>query len=784
MHTRDAAHACYRLTSAALALMFAILLFATSGCATFLGRLRLNAADARFSYGAPGGPVLSQVTTQTLRAYNIPSRLDADQLDALTAQLDAAPTPELVYAYVETAYLQARTLEKKDPAVAKQLYISAALYAYHYCCNPFLNSRNVSIFNAETLDVCMLYNGACERLLHLALQDADPARFPFRGGSTTSIALNGSEYSIYTKIETCSWHKEELDSFELVADRPVDSLEFDCRRAGVGVPLIAKRRADRNRERVEEEYYPEGLYFPMTAILRPNPALSLGTLPPIVPNAQADSPEEQNAQATLSLYDPLVCAEIDGYTRGAELESDVTAPLAYFLNEKSRLNDAGAKKGLLKPEELREFVPTDLPTRERTLQGLYMLEPYDPEKIPVVMTHGLGSSPSTWLEMYNALRNAPDIQTAYQFWFYFYPTGQPFWASAAQLRLDLARLRETVDPGRKAPALDRIVLIGHSMGGLISRMQVQRSENKIWNTISSAPLERLDLDDETKRDLRSWFFFEPNPSVRRVVTIATPFEGSEYANNFTQWIAERVISIPHAVTRVLNTATTKNNIDDPRLLETTTSVDALSPKCPIFATLDTCEIPKDVALNNIVGVLPNIANRRLNPYKTDGVVDFHSAHRDDVETEREVPAQHVDAHRHPAAIMEVKEILTRHLAIARAEVPTLAQRARPARQEGRSYEGPVYRKAADLATSPDDNAARYGAYDAANYTAPSLPTPSFPSYAPSDAPSYTPPSLPQPSLPRPSLPSQGPSYDNDPTYDVAPTPSGNRGGWPSYSDED
>lgn len=701
------------LLGTAFLFLLAISACANSGCASFLGKLRLNAADVRFSVGSPSGPTFSQGATQTLRAYEAPLKLSQEQLDAILQKLNASPTPELVYTYVETSYLQARALERKDPLAAKRLYVSSALYAYHYLFNPVLNAQNESVFNAELLDVCVLYNGACERLLHLELQDASDESFPLRDGQTYNIRLDNADYAIYTKIETCSWRREELDSFQLVADRPVESLSFDCRRTGFGAPLIAKRRVDPERERPEEEYYPQGIRFPLTAILRPNPTIALGPLPPIDPYARLDSEEERSAMATLALYDPLVGSTCGNFGKEITLESDITTPLAYFLNEKSSLNNMTAKRGLLHPEDMFEIAPTDSTTRERTLQGLYMLEPYDPKKIPVVMTHGLGSSPSTWLEMYNALRNASDVQNAYQFWFYFYPTGQPFWTSAAQLRIELARLRETVDPEHKEPALDQIVLVGHSMGGLISRLQVQSSGEKIWNKISRAPFDEIEFDEETRNDVRSWFFFDANPSVKRVITIAAPFKGSKFANNFTQWIAERAIAAPQKITRVLNALTSKEfeNIDDPTLLQTTTSVDSLSPACPIFAALDECETPSDVAMNNIVGVLPALANRKINPKKTDGVVDFKSSHRDDVESEREVPAGHMHVHTHPAAILEVKEILSRHLENARRNIPNFPRPVKAqgdvfaARRESAPYQGPIRSL----------NAPRSDRYDAAAY---------------------------------------------------------------------
>lgn len=662
-----------RFFCAALALTFAFLTLANAGCATYLGAMRLNAADRRFAVGSPSGPQYSQGASQTLRAYGLSEKPSLPQLDSILAKIDANPTPELVYTYVETAYLQARSLELRQPRQAARLYLSSALYAYHYVFNPALNARNDSVFNAQILDVCALYNGACERLLYLTLRESRGGPFPFKCDSLHEYRFADSPSSVFTKVKSCSWRKEELASFKLVADCPPAKVSFDCRRSGLGVPLVARRQSDPLLERPEEEYYPSGLCFPLTAIIRPNPAMPLGPLPPINPDAEFESSDERSASATLELYDPLVAKTADFEGMRITLETDTTTPLYYFLTEESQLNSKKAARGLLDPEELLELIPTESPTRERTLQGLYMLEPYDPRKIPVIMSHGLGSSPSTWLEMYNALRNSTDIRSAYQFWFFFYPTGQPFWASAATLREELKRLRENLDPDHASAAHDQIVLIGHSMGGLISKMQVQTSEDKIWRLISSAPFDEVDFDAETRKNLTSWFFFDADPSIKRVITIATPFEGSDYANSFTEWLANRAISLPQTVTQVLTSVYTDRSrkIADSRLLETTTSIESLSPKCPIFKALDECETPEDVALNNIVGVLPGLANRPFNPKKTDGVVDFWSSHREDADTEREVPATHVDAHIHPAAILEVKGLLSAHLAAARRRSPTL-----------------------------------------------------------------------------------------------------------------
>ena len=115
----------------------------------------------------------------------------------------------------------------------------------------------------------------------------------------------------------------------------------------------------------------------------------------------------------LELHDPLDAKDIVVGDRRVPLESDLSTPLAYFL-DRPKLNQL-ADYGLIRPD------------RAAALTGLYMLQPYEPNKIPVVLVHGLWSSPLTWTEMYNDLRSQPEISRHYQIWFYLYPTGQPFW---------------------------------------------------------------------------------------------------------------------------------------------------------------------------------------------------------------------------------------------------------------------------------------------------------------------------------------------------------------------
>ncbi len=230
-----------------------VFLAGNAGCATFFDQIRPNAADRRFAVSSPLGPKRSQSATQTLKALGVPEKkVRVPELERLLAEIDAKPSPEAVYAYVESAYLEARRLETRRPALAVEIYATSALYAYHYLFNPTLQeSRRSTMFDAQARDVAVLYNGSCERLLRLLLKDSPT---PFRPGSVCRFEGESATLTAYCRVASGSWAPEEIESFELAADREVEELSFDCRRAGLGVPLVAKRRADAAVERPEEIY--------------------------------------------------------------------------------------------------------------------------------------------------------------------------------------------------------------------------------------------------------------------------------------------------------------------------------------------------------------------------------------------------------------------------------------------------------------------------------------------------------------------------------------------------
>src|SRR4029453_7386575 len=119
--------------------------------------------------------------------------------------------------------------------------------------------------------------------------------------------------------------------------------------------------------------------------------------------------------------------------------------------------------------------------------------PYKPGLIPVVFVHGTASSVVRWTEMFNRLLADSEIRSHYQFWFFQYDSGNPIVLSSLKLRDAVVAAVARLDPQGKDPALRRMVLIGHSQGGLLVKMQAINSGDRIWSSASKKPIDELQL---------------------------------------------------------------------------------------------------------------------------------------------------------------------------------------------------------------------------------------------------------------------------------------------------
>jgi pimeloyl-ACP methyl ester carboxylesterase len=626
-----------------------------TGCSSNKVSLRSapkNPLGEQLQLGSYWGPQPGPRTVQLLRIHNLSYEPKSDPrpiIAHLQSFNDQTPVAERVYAMGELAYLGGKTAEQYDKKIAVDLYGAAVLYAYQYLFDHrYAATRNP--YDPQYRQACDLYNGALESGLRLIAKDKQ-----LKPDSVRTIDTAAGTWDIECKLVGSRWMPQDIARFEFCSDYTVTGLKNQYQTHGLGVPLVAVRQGYKD-EPVGAKYYPPALSFPLTAFLRPrNPE-------EIDPNKNAT-----HAQGVLELYDPFTTADtVVGYHR-VPLESDLTTPLAYFLSNPQL--DALATLGLLHPEALLQ--PNNLlklpAGQKKPIMGLYMVQPYEPGKIPVVLVHGLWSSPMTWMEMFNDLRSLPEIRNNYQFWFYLYPTGQPFWLSARDLRSDLAEVRSALDPNRQEPALDQMVLVGHSMGGLVSELQTLPSGDDYWKLVSKEPLDQLKAEPEVREKLKQTFYFGPNPSIRRVVTIGTPHRGSPFSKETTQWLLGKLINLPKMI------VPEKIYLDNPgafaggSLIKVKTSIDSLSPHSPILPLMLSAQRMPWVKYHNIVGDYSMPWYAKPFEQEGDGVVPIASAKVDYAVSEITVPADHSSIHAHPAAVLEVRRILLEHLSDLRGQ---------------------------------------------------------------------------------------------------------------------
>jgi len=334
------------------------------------------------------------------------------------------------------------------------------------------------------------------------------------------------------------------------------------------------------------------------------------------------------------------------------LESDSSAALAYRL-EGAPIWDfelAGFRNGDL-----------SLPGvgKGSDATGLFMLHPYHPNMIPVVFVHGTASSPARWAEMANELLGDPAIASRYQLWFFLYNSGNPIVLSAMRLRESLQAVRRDVDPEGKDGALNQMVVIGHSQGGLLTKMMVVDSGNRFWNNVTSVPFDQAQLDPET-RDLGSRaMFFKPQPFVTRVIFIATPHRGSYMASNPIVKFGNKFINLPGGLAR---TAVALGNLRESSMMGTPftipTALDNMDSSNRFIKALSAPPIAPGVHAHSIIPV------KGTGPVDdgNDGVVEYKSAHIGGVESQLVVRSGH-STQATPETIEEVRRILYEHAGI-------------------------------------------------------------------------------------------------------------------------
>ncbi len=409
----------------------------------------------------------------------------------------------------------------------------------------------------------------------------------------------------------------------LPADRLViRGLRERTQEEGLGLPVAAWFRHDSPFLSGEPGIPPAGMAIPATAVLT----------------------FDRTGEAKLQFVRTLQRDTMKVGGRDRTLATDFSAPLALIIAK-------GNNRTL-------DLVSLILPMAHLHRMGLYQLQPYEPGKIPVVLVHGLMSRPETWRQAVNQMLADPEIRRNYQFWFYLYPTGLPVWKSAAGLRSELDRFNTELAPRARTAGerarMNRKILVGHSMGGLISSLQIREGGKNLWRQFSDKDFADLPLPDRTRKRLEQLTAFSPRTDVSRVVFVAVPHRGSPIAVRPTVSLFASLIrfAIPEiqAHRRILIMKARGDVRRD--LAVPANSIRFLRENSPFLLAI--LGLPRDarVPIHSIIGD----RGRNDAPRGGDGIVPYSSAHYPGAASEKIVPSGH-DAHEHPRGIREIMRIL-------------------------------------------------------------------------------------------------------------------------------
>jgi pimeloyl-ACP methyl ester carboxylesterase len=568
-------------------------------------------------------------TEQQLRLLFLDEEYEKDPLgviDKLYTEAYASQDKKLMGAAAELSLLNARKKYAKDREASAALYLTAAELTYDY------------LFSGDTYEsedplkpiyrfMAQIYNRSVSRLIEIRGQHETPWPDSFSGAfGDRSYALTVEKQGPFL------WDPTIFDQMTPAYQLRIEGMRNQYRERGLGAPLVGLIQNPKEHPELGSKIPPQGVTFPVTAVL--------------VFGKRDVVEGELHRKATVAFYNPMQTDTVLIKNKKVPLEADYSTPLGLMLAKME--GKGGGLMGMLESDEYADFA------------GIYMLEPISLKKTPVLMVHGLMSEPKTWVEMFNDLRGQKEIRENYQFWFFKYPTGLPVVYSSSILRKQLSEIYTQYDPNQENPYFNNLLLVGHSMGGLLSRTMMQDSGDVFWNAIFKEPIDTLPVSDEDREFLRDLLFFEQNPDVKRVVFISTPHRGSDLADKWFTKIGSGMINLPGTITAatgdLMSIGQENFAVDTSEYLKhAPNALDNLSPSSVFTTATNKIPLAEEVPYHTIYG----IRKGEPGPGSSDGVVPYWSSHLDITVSDMPVPSGH-SAHVHPIAIAEVKRILRLH----------------------------------------------------------------------------------------------------------------------------
>ncbi len=479
-----------------------------------------------------------------------------------------------------------------------------------------------------------VYHSSVARFLQQAVRHKrwDPVR-------GVSVPTPMGKVIVQPRLNGFYWKPKDFNHIELVGDYAAPPLQVRYATPGIGVPLVVLRKGSS-----DDPFLSHDVPFSATALIRPH---SDDTVP-----TTGSTPSVSHV-AALELYDPRRVEEVTMTLGRVPLARDLSAYIAWALKRAQRCQ-LGRPAGAVQQIQSIPQWQAGPPVRAR----LWMMEPHRRGKIPVLFIHGLFSSRLAWANVVNELQVLPDIERNYEFWVYEYDASRNFLVTSSILRQQLYEATSRLDPQGYDPGLGRMVLIGHSMGGLVGKLQVASSQDRLWNVAARVPIQTLQMDENSRQILEQSFFFEPVPFVRRLVYVGTPHRGSPYAGRISSLCVATVGRNTQAMQ-----AYRKVVRDNPGVFKKEfrhrppNSVDLLAPKSSLLQAIEHLPRSPHVKFHSIIGTAHSLPGYGA----ADGVVPVTSARVLPVSSECYVPALHMELLLSRRVSEEIARILREHL---------------------------------------------------------------------------------------------------------------------------
>lgn len=513
-------------------------------------------------------------------------------------------------------------------------------YSYAYL---FKTSRQPQerLFDNRQVQIRDFYNQALTQLV-----SGHSLRNPSTNLSPT-IKIGKSTYTIdiqaYQRLQNM-----KLEKFISSYNMNFSGLRAINRRDGFGSDFVAVFPSTDSSSQVNKYIlnplthdYPKGInpnihkarYLAATIIAQPKK--SNATIEDVLTNPNFE----------IKVYDPYSIEKVEIAGKPYSLAANFSAPYGLWLAE----NNLGAAAYLT-------LIDRD---QHLAMPHLYMLEPYNPNKKIIVLVHGLASSPEAWIAVTNDIMGDAILREHYQVWQIFYSTNMPILESRFQIYALLKQAFGSLNP--KDAAAQDAVLIGHSMGGIISRLLVSDAD------ISKQALELMNNRQQTRLRkhavIGERLKMKPIENFDRAIFLAAPHRGTDYADRWFTLAARKIIKIPATFLTTLADTLASYDVDLKDFVKTLTNdviqngPSDLSKKSKFMELTASIPPEKGLVFHSIMG---NITKSDDPNVITDGIVPYKSAHLDGAVSEKIFTGGH-SIQETPEAVLELRRILRQHL---------------------------------------------------------------------------------------------------------------------------